>query len=1032
MNQNAQERRQPKHRGTVGEDDLSMVGRTIGRYEIVEEIGRGGMAVVYKAFQPNLKRYVALKVLPPQFTFDTVFVTRFHQEAAAAAKLDHSNIVTIHDVDEVDGTHYIVMQYLEGRPLSQVIREEGPLSPRRAVYIVRQLAKAADYAHAEGFVHRDIKPSNVIIGPRDHATLTDFGIVKAAEGTSLTRTGALVGTPEYMSPEQVRGLEVDHRSDVYSLGVVAYEMLAGRAPFQGETATVLHSHVYEPPPPLGQVNPRVPGRMESALERALAKKPEQRYQTAGEMARALAGSLVAAGEGAEAPRVISGEPETVMLSDGGPPTGTEEARQVRQKEAAARYRQAVRSLADRKYESALDSLHEAQALDPGYADPQGVERAARRGLADRATTSSAGRLGVVPCGAVAVLVLLVVAVIGGGLLVTVLRRLPVTSPLGPVATPISTVAPSPYIGPVPDGARARLGKGLISEIALSPRGDLLAVASSIGIYLYRVDTLGQVACFGTDDWVYSLAFSPDGQTLASGSSDDTVILWDVESRDPQLTLEGHTDYVTSISFSPDGRTLASGSADDTVLLWDLESGDLQHALEGHTEWVTSVSFSPDGRTLASGSGDRTVLLWDVEGGALLRTLEGHTEGVASVDFSPDGRALASGSWDDTVLLWDVESGDPQGALESHRDSVRSVAFSPDGRTLASASLDNTLILWDVESGKPQHTLGGHTGWVRSVSFSPDGRAVASGSCDGTVIFWDVESGDRLGTLEGYTDWVRSISFSPDGRTLASGSGDNTVILWNVESGDTVRILEGHTADVTSVSFSPDGRAVASGSWDGTVVLWDVQSGDPLRTLEGHTGWVNSVSFSPDGRAVASGSDDGTVILWEVETGGPLRTLKGHTECILSISFSPDGRILASGSGDHMVILWDAESGDALRTLRGHTDWVRSVAFSPDGRTVGSGSDDGTVILWDVESGDPLRTLEGHTGWVDSVSFSPDGRAVASGSDDGTVILWDVETGNPLRTVEGQTSGVTSVAFSSDGRTLASGSWDGTVLLTEVE
>jgi len=257
-----------------------LIGKTLGQYQIVEEIGRGGMAIVYRAYQTSLQRYVAIKVLPPQFTFDTTFVQRFLQEARAAARLEHPHIVTIHDVGQQGDLYYIVMQELKGEPLNRLIQREGPLPLERVVRIVAQVASALDYAHAQGFVHRDIKPSNIIVGPDDHATLTDFGIAKAAEGTTLTKTGMLIGTPAYMSPEQVRGRRVDHRADIYALGVVCYEMLTGQVPFGGETPAVLHAHVYEPLPPLRSRRPDLPPALEKVLEKALAKEPEARYDSA--------------------------------------------------------------------------------------------------------------------------------------------------------------------------------------------------------------------------------------------------------------------------------------------------------------------------------------------------------------------------------------------------------------------------------------------------------------------------------------------------------------------------------------------------------------------------------------------------------------------------------------------------------------------------------------------------------------------------------------------------------------------------------
>ena len=269
----------------------SLIGKTIGTYEILAEVGRGGMAVVYKAYQRALDRYVAIKVLPPQFTFDPEFVRRFALEARAAAKLKHPNIVTIHDVGEQNGIHYIVEEFVEGITLAELIRREGALSPARAANIITQVASALDYAHTLGFVHRDVKPSNIMIGANDHATLTDFGIAKAAEGTRVTKSGVMVGTPEYMAPEQIRGQAVDGRVDVYALGVVGYEMLAGRVPFQGDTARVLYGQVHEAPPPLRSLNPRVPPAAEVALGMALAKEPAQRYARAGDFANALTAAV---------------------------------------------------------------------------------------------------------------------------------------------------------------------------------------------------------------------------------------------------------------------------------------------------------------------------------------------------------------------------------------------------------------------------------------------------------------------------------------------------------------------------------------------------------------------------------------------------------------------------------------------------------------------------------------------------------------------------------------------------------------------
>lgn len=585
-----------------------------------------------------------------------------------------------------------------------------------------------------------------------------------------------------------------------------------------------------------------------------------------------------------------------------------------------------------------------------------------------------------------------------------LAQYPVTSPLFTLQQILSRIQERNQIHHL----------GGVTSIAFSPDGQTIAASSNGGIArLWNRQGSVIEELKGHQGGVTSIAFSPDGQTIATGSNDRTVRLWNKQGNLIQ-ELKGHQGYVSSLAFSPNGQMIATSSTDRTILLWD-KQGNFKE-LKGHQKVVTSVAFSPDGQMIATGSWDRTVRLWDKQGN-FIQELAGHRDTVDSIAFSPDGQMIATGSWDDTVRLWDKQ-GNLIRVLEGHQGIVTSTTFSPDGELIATASGDGTVRLWNKEGNFIQ-TLAGHQGRVDSVAFSPDGQLIITGSSDGTIHLWDKQ--EKFKKLIGHRSIVTNVVFSPDGQMIATGSFDRTVRLWD-RQGKAIQELKGHQNIVWGVAFSPDSQLIATGSIDRTVRLWDRKGN--FRELR-HQSGIISVAFSPNGQLLATGSNDDMVRLWDKQ-GNPIQELR-HQGTVNSVAFSPDGQLLATGSNDGMVRLWDKQGN--FKELR-QQGGVKGVAFSPDGQFLVTGSTDSVVRLWNRQ-GNLIQELKGHRDWISSVAFSPDGQLIATSSADGTARLWDKQ-GNLISQFPEQQDVIYRIAFSPDGQTIATASADGTARLWQVE
>ncbi|MFO0808107.1 MAG: serine/threonine-protein kinase [Gemmataceae bacterium] len=971
--------------------------RMVRDYEHLAEIARGGMGVVYRAKQISLNRVVALKMILSGQLASEQDVARFRAEAEAAAGLDHPNILPVYEVGMHNGRPFFSMKYVEGGSFAG---DRRPLRERVATLV--KVARAVHFAHQNGILHRDLKPGNVLLDADGTPYVTDFGLAKRVEGESgLTQTGAVVGTPAYMPPEQAAATKkMTTAADVYALGAILYEMLTGRPPFIGASPldTLRQVLEKEPDPPDGDRD------LATVALKCLEKEPAKRYGSAealaDELEHWLRGEPVQARPAGRIERVrkwarrrpalaaLIGLAACALVATSVLLWQTlTSLRDARWHLYVSRITLAQRELGDNNF------VRAAQLLEACPPDSRAWEWHLLAGQVHQESLSVKPRLQDVYGVAWPV----------NGRFVAVLGffRVPLVALLDPTsgATVRTLDAPQVKVSTRP-------------VFAVGPDGG--SVGAAFGPEIWVWDSSGPLrhTLSGNGGDVYGLTFDATGRRLAAAYADGAVRLYDVTDGGLLRTIAGHAGAVDAVAFRPDGRQLASVGADGTIQLQNLDGNGPPQVLEkrvpapGHEPGARLVAYSPDGRRLAAVDA-WAVNLFDGGTGRFEQTLrfgdrQPAVHLLSDLCFSPDGRWLAAASNSGhTIAIWDVAAGTFAGYCRGHDSAVKSVAFSPDGTRLASTSFDKTVRFWQVPPRPNPERRPCPAGVVTAVAYSPDGNHLAAGSETGGVTLWDA-NGREVRTWAAHKSRIGVLAFSPDGGRLASGTGNplewglldskwrGEVKVWDVESGREQLTLTDHVHGVCGLSFGPNGRQIATASGGPEVRLWDADTGTPLRTLAlppdpSGTSQAWSVSFGRNGLLVAPDYWSGRIAVWDSRDGRLVRTFAGEWSPQYSLDqtgravFAPDGRTVAvCGTG---VALWDAVGGRLIRQVSHES--ARAVAFSPDGRRLVLAGNDVRII--DVATGDEVLKLLGRD--ISVVAFSSDGNSLAC-SDGASVAIWD--------------------------------------------